>query len=252
MSGAAPLLFAVGDGNHSLATAKQCYENLKKVTPEEPVGNAARPVCPGGGGEQPRRRPPVRAHPPRPLRRGPGEVFMAAFRAAYPNAYEGQGRGPCHRAASGQGHDGFHHRAGSQGAAGGGHAPGGHGRLSEGARRRGGLHPRRRGHRGVGLASPATWASCCRPWARSSCSRPSWPTACCPARPSPWATPRISGTMWRLGRSSKKSFPQIQTAPQAKACGAVSSETWQKPRNRRGFWGERLSKTGPSASGTSG
>ena len=30
----APLLFAVGDGNHSLATAKQCYENLKKVTPE--------------------------------------------------------------------------------------------------------------------------------------------------------------------------------------------------------------------------
>ena len=32
---AAPLLFAVGDGNHSLATAKQCYEDLKKVTPEE-------------------------------------------------------------------------------------------------------------------------------------------------------------------------------------------------------------------------
>ena len=34
MRDAAPLLFAVGDGNHSLATAKQCYENLKKVTPE--------------------------------------------------------------------------------------------------------------------------------------------------------------------------------------------------------------------------
>ena len=31
---AEPLLFAVGDGNHSLATAKQCYENLKQVTPE--------------------------------------------------------------------------------------------------------------------------------------------------------------------------------------------------------------------------
>ncbi len=28
---APPLLFAVGDGNHSLATAKQCYENLKKL-----------------------------------------------------------------------------------------------------------------------------------------------------------------------------------------------------------------------------
>ena len=35
MSGVAPLLFAVGDGNHSLATAKACYENLKKVTPPE-------------------------------------------------------------------------------------------------------------------------------------------------------------------------------------------------------------------------
>lgn len=29
-----PMLFAVGDGNHSLATAKQHYENVKKVTPE--------------------------------------------------------------------------------------------------------------------------------------------------------------------------------------------------------------------------
>ena len=35
IKGAAPLLFAVGDGNHSLATAKQCYENEKKVTPKE-------------------------------------------------------------------------------------------------------------------------------------------------------------------------------------------------------------------------
>ena len=34
MKGAAPMLFAVGDGNHSLATAKQCYENLKKTVPE--------------------------------------------------------------------------------------------------------------------------------------------------------------------------------------------------------------------------
>ena len=34
ITGVAPLLFAVGDGNHSLATAKQCYEDLKKVTPE--------------------------------------------------------------------------------------------------------------------------------------------------------------------------------------------------------------------------
>ena len=33
--GAKPLTLAVGDGNHSLATAKACYENLKKVTPPE-------------------------------------------------------------------------------------------------------------------------------------------------------------------------------------------------------------------------
>jgi len=30
-----PLLFAVGDGNHSLATAKSCWENLKKSLPED-------------------------------------------------------------------------------------------------------------------------------------------------------------------------------------------------------------------------
>lgn len=31
----APLLFAMGDGNHSLATAKTCYENLKKTASKE-------------------------------------------------------------------------------------------------------------------------------------------------------------------------------------------------------------------------
>lgn len=34
-AGGAPLLFAVGDGNHSLATAKTCYEELKKTIGEE-------------------------------------------------------------------------------------------------------------------------------------------------------------------------------------------------------------------------
>ncbi len=34
IKGASPMLFAVGDGNHSLATAKQCYENAKKKVPE--------------------------------------------------------------------------------------------------------------------------------------------------------------------------------------------------------------------------
>lgn len=37
------LLFAVGDGNHSLATAKQCYENLKtQLTPEQAKNHPAR------------------------------------------------------------------------------------------------------------------------------------------------------------------------------------------------------------------
>lgn len=31
VSGAAPLLFAVGDGNHSLATAKACYEERRRA-----------------------------------------------------------------------------------------------------------------------------------------------------------------------------------------------------------------------------
>ena len=33
------LLFSVGDGNHSLATAKACYENLKKTMPKEEYEN---------------------------------------------------------------------------------------------------------------------------------------------------------------------------------------------------------------------
>ena len=38
LSGAAPLLFAVGDGNHSLATAKACYEEQKKgKTPQRSI-----------------------------------------------------------------------------------------------------------------------------------------------------------------------------------------------------------------------
>ena len=35
MKNAAPMLFAVGDGNHSLATAKRCYELMKEKTPED-------------------------------------------------------------------------------------------------------------------------------------------------------------------------------------------------------------------------
>ena len=92
MRGVAPLLFAVGDGNHSLATAKQCYENLKKVTPESewaslPARYALVEV--------------VNNHDDalgfEPIHRVLFDVdhddFMAAFKAAYPDAYEGQGEG---------------------------------------------------------------------------------------------------------------------------------------------------------------
>ena len=34
-----PMVFAVGDGNHSLATAKSCYEELKKNRPGEDLSN---------------------------------------------------------------------------------------------------------------------------------------------------------------------------------------------------------------------
>ena len=39
MGGAAPLLFAVGDGNHSLATAKQCWEDLKSSLPADQLAD---------------------------------------------------------------------------------------------------------------------------------------------------------------------------------------------------------------------
>ena len=105
MSGVAPLLFAVGDGNHSLATAKQCYENLKKVTPESewaslPARYALVEV--------------VNNHDDalgfEPIHRVLFGVdsadFMAAFQAAYPTAYEGKGEGHVIEVVW-EGHDGF-------------------------------------------------------------------------------------------------------------------------------------------------
>ena len=92
MRDVAPLLFAVGDGNHSLATAKRCYENLKQVTPESewaslPARYALVEV--------------VNNHDDalgfEPIHRVLFDVdaaeFMAAFKEAYPNAYEGKGDG---------------------------------------------------------------------------------------------------------------------------------------------------------------
>ena len=92
MVGAAPLLFAVGDGNHSLATAKACYEKLKKETPEAqwaslPARYALVEV--------------VNLHDDaltfepihRVLFHVDGQDLWAAFRAFYPAAHTGAGKG---------------------------------------------------------------------------------------------------------------------------------------------------------------
>jgi len=92
VKGAAPLLFAVGDGNHSLATAKQCYENLKKVTPESewaslPARYALVEVVNNHDDAlqfEPIHRVVFGVEP---------EKMLEAFKAFYPGAYEGQGDG---------------------------------------------------------------------------------------------------------------------------------------------------------------
>ena len=105
MKGVAPLLFAVGDGNHSLATAKQCYENQKKVTPESewaalPARYALVEVV--NNHDDALQFEPIH----RVLFNVDREAFMAAFRAAYPNAYEGKGDGHVIEVVW-EGHDGF-------------------------------------------------------------------------------------------------------------------------------------------------
>jgi len=92
LGGIDPLLFAVGDGNHSLATAKACYEEAKKGTPREkwdtlPARYALVEI--------------VNLHDEaisfkaihRVLFGVEPDMFMREFKAAYPNAHEGRGEG---------------------------------------------------------------------------------------------------------------------------------------------------------------
>ena len=94
VSGVAPLLFAVGDGNHSLATAKACYEEQKKgLTPEEYLKLPARYALVEV----------VNNHDDalqfEPIHRVvfgvDAENLMAELKKFYPEAYEGQGEGHC-------------------------------------------------------------------------------------------------------------------------------------------------------------
>ena len=57
---------------------------------------------------------------------------------------------------------------------------------------------------GLSGGSPALSPSSSPPWARTSCSPPSSTTASCPARPSPWAKRPPSGTTWRPGKSDNR------------------------------------------------
>ncbi len=87
-----PLLFAVGDGNHSLATAKQCYEDLKKVTPESewanlPARYALAEVVNNHDSAlqfEPIHRVVFGVKP---------EEVLKALKEYYPDAYEGRGEG---------------------------------------------------------------------------------------------------------------------------------------------------------------
>jgi len=92
MGEAAPLLFAVGDGNHSLATAKACFEALKAELPREewerhPARYALVEI--------------VNLHDDALIFKAIHRVvfgvdhrhFMDQFQKAFPNAYEGKGAG---------------------------------------------------------------------------------------------------------------------------------------------------------------
>lgn len=92
MEDAAPLLFAVGDGNHSLATAKACYEREKKTVPQEqwaslPSRYALVEVV--NNHDDALSFEPIH----RVLFGVKPEDVLAELQKAYPNAYEGKGEG---------------------------------------------------------------------------------------------------------------------------------------------------------------
>ena len=92
VSGVAPLLFAVGDGNHSLATAKACYEEQKKgKTPQEYLALPSRfaLVEVVNNHDDALQFEPIH----RVLFGVKPEHLMAELKKFYPDCYEGQGEG---------------------------------------------------------------------------------------------------------------------------------------------------------------
>ena len=66
----AAIKYAMGDGNHSLAAAKLCWEQLKPTLSEAERDDQSRPLRPGGDSEHTRRGRGVQAHTPTGDRRG--------------------------------------------------------------------------------------------------------------------------------------------------------------------------------------
>jgi uncharacterized protein (DUF1015 family) len=87
VSGVAPLLFAVGDGNHSLATAKACWEEQKG---KNPLAQFALVEVVNNHDDALQFEPIHRV-----LFGVDAQDFLAAFKKFYPNAHEGKGKGHC-------------------------------------------------------------------------------------------------------------------------------------------------------------
>ena len=181
------IALAVGDGNHSLATAKECYERQKRFTPQEQWEDL------------PARYALVeltnlhdRSLEFRPVHRvlfgvEPAEV-LAALVSAFPGAHYGRGRGTellCpHRGSR------VRHRAPSGGPDRDRHSPDLPGRLYAPLGRAHRLYPRRGCGPGPGRPARGTWPSSCLRWRRSRCYRRCSTMESCPVRPSLWGRPR--------------------------------------------------------------
>ena len=86
------MLFAVGDGNHSLATAKECYERQKRLVPQEqwaglPARYALVELC--DLHDESLQFEPIH----RVLFNVDPKQLLGDLKAAFPGAYEGEGEG---------------------------------------------------------------------------------------------------------------------------------------------------------------
>lgn len=98
VSGVAPLLFAVGDGNHSLATAKACYEEQKG---KNPLARYALVEVVNNHDDALQFEPIHRV-----LFGADAKTFLDEFQAFYPGAHEGKGEGHTIEVVY-EGYDGF-------------------------------------------------------------------------------------------------------------------------------------------------